>query len=122
LLLRLAVGLALLLHGGSGLPRPIAPPSSETLLAALAIAAGAALLTGLFTATAAVMATLISVVESFALVSDPQTASTGQTPLFVLVLLVSLAIGLLGPGAFSIDSYRFGRREIVIPGDAPRRH
>jgi len=120
LLLRLAVGVALLLHGASGLAGPIA--SSATLLAALAIAAGAALLTGLFTATAAVVATLVSVVESIAFVSDPQTASTGQAPLFVLVLLVSLAIGLLGPGAFSIDSYRFGRREIVIPGDAPRRH
>jgi len=32
-----------------------------------------------------------------------------------------LAIALLGPGAFSIDSYRFGRREIVIPGDSPSR-
>jgi uncharacterized membrane protein YphA (DoxX/SURF4 family) len=35
-------------------------------------------------------------------------------------VLLSLAICLLGPGAFSLDALFFGRREIVIPA-APRR-
>ncbi len=29
--------------------------------------------------------------------------------------LVSLALALLGPGAFSLDARLFGRREIIIP-------
>ena len=31
-----------------------------------------------------------------------------------LVVMVAVAIALLGPGAYSLDSYLFGRREIVI--------
>ena len=34
-------------------------------------------------------------------------------PLFDIGMAISLA--LIGPGALSIDSRRFGRREIVIP-------
>ena len=33
----------------------------------------------------------------------------------VLALTVVAAIGLIGPGAFSIDAHLFGRREILIP-------
>ena len=33
----------------------------------------------------------------------------------VVRLAVTVAIGLLGPGAFSIDARLFGRREIFIP-------
>jgi uncharacterized membrane protein YphA (DoxX/SURF4 family) len=32
----------------------------------------------------------------------------------LFVVLTSIAIALLGPGAYSVDSYLFGRREIVI--------
>ncbi len=32
-----------------------------------------------------------------------------------IVVLDILALGLLGPGAYSIDSYRFGRRVVVLP-------
>jgi hypothetical protein len=30
--------------------------------------------------------------------------------------VMSIAITLLGPGAFSLDAHLFGRREIIIPG------
>ena len=33
----------------------------------------------------------------------------------VIILLDTVALALLGPGAFSIDSYRFGRRVVVLP-------
>ena len=42
---------------------------------------------------------------------------TNQTLLNVIVL--TIAIALLGPGAFSIDARMFGRREILIP-NTPR--
>jgi hypothetical protein len=38
---------------------------------------------------------------------DPGTAAVG--------LAAAIALGLLGPGAFSIDARLFGRREIFIP-------
>jgi hypothetical protein len=34
------------------------------------------------------------------------------------LIVMAVAILLLGPGAFSLDSYLFGRREIVIPHDS----
>lgn len=33
----------------------------------------------------------------------------------VAVIVTASAVGLLGPGAFSLDGRLFGRREIVIP-------
>jgi hypothetical protein len=32
-----------------------------------------------------------------------------------IVCVDALALALLGPGAYSIDSYRFGRRVVVLP-------
>lgn len=33
----------------------------------------------------------------------------------VALIVLAVAIALLGPGAFSLDSWLFGRREILIP-------
>ena len=33
----------------------------------------------------------------------------------VFVVIMAAAVGFLGPGAFSLDSRLFGRREIIIP-------
>ena len=32
-----------------------------------------------------------------------------------VVVLDGLALSMLGPGAYSLDSYRFGRRVVVVP-------
>ena len=39
----------------------------------------------------------------------------GVGTVVVFAFPVAVAIVLLGPGAFSLDAYRFGRKEIVIP-------
>jgi hypothetical protein len=40
----------------------------------------------------------------------------GDSPaMAVIVFLDALALALLGPGAYSLDSYRFGRRLVVLP-------
>jgi putative oxidoreductase len=36
-----------------------------------------------------------------------------------IVSLDTMALALLGPGAYSLDSYRFGRRVIVLPPPPP---
>jgi hypothetical protein len=35
----------------------------------------------------------------------------------VIATFDALALALLGPGAYSIDSYRFGRRVVLLPPD-----
>ncbi len=39
----------------------------------------------------------------------------GGTAPVTMIALDAVALALLGPGAYSIDSYRFGRRVVVLP-------
>jgi hypothetical protein len=39
----------------------------------------------------------------------------GSVAEVVVVSLDAAALALLGPGAYSVDSYRFGRRVLVLP-------
>lgn len=38
-----------------------------------------------------------------------------SVPFVIIVTLDSIALALLGPGAYSADGYRFGRRVVVLP-------
>jgi uncharacterized membrane protein YphA (DoxX/SURF4 family) len=73
---------------------------------------GAALVVGFLTPVAGVAAGLFTAVIALAELT-PRPSDENLLPLFVV--MVSVAITFLGPGAFSLDSYLFGRREIVIP-------
>jgi hypothetical protein len=81
--------------------------------AALGIS-GVALTIGLFTA---VCSTLVAV--GYALVLfvpfEPAVLPHLDSVAALIGLGASAALGLLGPGAFSIDARLFGRREIFIP-------
>jgi hypothetical protein len=41
--------------------------------------------------------------------------SIGSAGMTTIALLDALALAMLGPGAYSIDAYRFGRRVVVLP-------
>jgi hypothetical protein len=43
------------------------------------------------------------------------TLEVGNPALAISVSLDAIALALLGPGAYSVDSYRFGRRVVVLP-------
>jgi hypothetical protein len=43
----------------------------------------------------------------------------GSEGVLSVTILSALALAMLGPGAYSIDAYRFGRRLVVLP---PPRH
>ena len=43
---------------------------------------------------------------------------SGSVRLDVIVCFDALALALLGPGAFSVDSYFFGRRVVVLPPES----
>jgi hypothetical protein len=39
----------------------------------------------------------------------------GSVAVAAIVCLDAVALALLGPGAYSVDSYRYGRREVILP-------
>jgi uncharacterized membrane protein YphA (DoxX/SURF4 family) len=87
----------------------------------LAIVMGVALLIGFLTPVAGAFASLGYLANglSFFISADPNGHSNALSILNLFVM--SLALVLLGPGAFSVDARLFGHREIVIPdGGRPR--
>jgi putative oxidoreductase len=104
LVLRLAVGGMLLTNSAawleSGLHRDVSVP------AIVAIVAGLLMLIGLWTPVGSALA-VISQSWTFLVVGAmPQTA--------ILLLSISAAVAMLGPGAWSIDSLLFGRQRLKI--------
>jgi hypothetical protein len=91
--------------------------STNSLLGAIPAAAfvvsGVALTIGIFTS---VCSTLVGV--GYALVLLMPFELRGLDDAAALVCLAAAAaLGLLGPGAFSIDARLFGRRQIFIPAN-----
>jgi uncharacterized membrane protein YphA (DoxX/SURF4 family) len=113
LLLRAAVGLSLAAQGIAALARGDGAWSWG--FGPLAVAAGAALLIGILTPVAAALAALADSGVAFSLLPPAIPNVLGSTPAAILVALMAVAVALLGPGAWSLDARRFGRREIVIP-------
>jgi uncharacterized membrane protein YphA (DoxX/SURF4 family) len=116
-LLRAAVGPTLLMQGAAYFGSRGDPTIEATAGGLLAVLIGAALVIGFLTPVASLGAGLFSAMNGLAWLPSPapNLIDGGLLPFFVVI--VSLAIALLGPGAFSLDSYLFGRREIVIPRD-----
>ena len=78
------------------------------VLTALVLIIASCLLVGFMTPIAAMVIGLGAIA-----LAASSFIETNQTLLNVIVL--TTAIALLGPGAFSIDARMFGRREILIP-------
>jgi uncharacterized membrane protein YphA (DoxX/SURF4 family) len=81
---------------------------SSVVAASLAFIAAICLLIGFLTPLVAV----VTCIGAVALIVFNLPFSTGSLS---GVIVLAAAIALLGPGAFSIDSRLFGRREILIP-------
>ena len=91
-------------------------------LAAVMLTSGAFLLAGLMTPLVAAIVAAVGVGIALSVIPSPsQTVLDGYLGIVNLIVL-SIAIVLLGPGAFSLDARMFGRREIPIPSsrDVPR--
>ena len=84
-------------------------------IGSLGILVGAALLTGFLTPIAGAIASLgnLAAGVSYLLASTENMYDKAIADLYLFV--ISIAITLLGPGAFSLDARFFGRREIIIP-------
>jgi len=86
----------------------------------LMVVSAALLIAGYRTRVAAVAATVAIVgwMISFSGVPNFDLFDTRTAEAFAVV--IATAIVCLGPGAFSLDSRLFGRREIVIPKSSPK--
>jgi hypothetical protein len=105
LLIRVGVGASLLLENGS---HPIGVLSRCDVPFRIAIAA--MLLAGVLTPVIALLAVALAA-------ADLIVVGFGNAPIASLVALDAIALGLLGPGAYSFDARRFGRRVLVTSAD-----
>ena len=86
--------------------------------AALAFTSGAFLLAGLMTPLVAVLVAVSGIGIAFSLVPLPNPDLFDSYLAVINLIVLSVAIALLGPGAFSLDARMFGRREITIPSNS----
>ena len=103
LLVRIALGIMLM----DGVTPRLIQMGSFWLLIAPAVVAFAICL-GVLTPVVAVLCVGLEVSTLIA-------ASGNLEAVHVCAMLDSVAIGLLGPGAYSVDAQLFGRRQIVFP-------
>ena len=108
LLLRLLTGAALIDFGISGIRE--GPPPLAVALQTIGIAAAILLLVGLFTPLAGVLAAAAKVwiaVSRFSSHSSDPWVTIAQA-------ILAAALAMIGPGAWSIDARRFGRKHIDL--------
>ena len=98
----------------------IAEPGTKSIgswsMGLLGVVVGTALLLGILTPVGGALAALCNCV--FWLLPS-SAGARGSVVISVYLIIMSIVVVFLGPGAFSLDAYLFGPREIAIP-EAPR--
>jgi putative oxidoreductase len=111
LLLRLTLGLPLIYWGGADLAAAHAAAIPQ-LAAAIA---GILLVSGLFTPVAGAIIVLTQAWIAF----SPTFANDGERSMRLFLGAAAASVAMLGPGAWSVDASRFGRKVFEI--GEPRR-
>ena len=121
LMVRAAVGIVAVAYGGTWLADS-GYPTIETLIVGIAtVVSGAALLIGFFTPVAGAIVDLVALGVFLSRYPLPALSSFEAKLLAFLMAMLAFAVILLGPGALSLDSRLFGRREIIIPRNTASR-
>lgn len=103
LLLRLCVAVMLFIDTAGRVLWP-----ASIWLAIVSFVAAVAVAAGFLTP---ILALICGALKVYALIGTAQ----GIAPLIVLALLLSIAVAMLGPGAYSLDAKMFGRRVVLLP-------
>jgi len=93
--------------------------SIASALGLFAIIAGLVFLAGFLTPIVASILTIGYIVDGILLFFSNDAANHATAFIALYLALMSLALALLGPGAFSVDARLFGRVEIIIPERRP---
>jgi len=88
---------------------------SNLCVAGIALVFAGCLLVGFLTPIVAIVIGLGAILSAFLDLSLPVQSPFGTLQILVNVIVLSVVIFFLGPGAFSVDARMFGRREIRIP-------
>jgi uncharacterized membrane protein YphA (DoxX/SURF4 family) len=115
LLLRSTAGIALLIQGSAYFVDRYNFGLLTMAIAFATIVISALLLIGYLTPFAAGLAGLVSISNVFPWFPAPTPDLFEARVAALLATAIVTALVCLGPGAFSLDARRFGRREIVIP-------
>jgi len=115
LLLRAVIGLSAIAEGVLYLTSLSSPSLTLWLLGLTLILSGSALMIGFLTPLVGLFIGIhfLGIAVSWFPVPSGNLHDARLVALGLIVTTVSIT--LLGPGAFSLDGYLFGRREIVIP-------
>jgi uncharacterized membrane protein YphA (DoxX/SURF4 family) len=114
-LLRVACGALLTLQGVAYLLDWSGQRFVILILALLAFGSGLLLLIGCLTRLAAFVAAGVCISGIFSRIPPPNLDILTSWLPSLLVAVIAAAVICLGPGAFSLDAFLFGRREVEIP-------
>ena len=112
LLLRATLAVTVFIQAVMYLSEQPTPTFWKLLVGILAIVGAVFILLGFLTPVIGVLLLISGLFAEYFLFSTSNQIS--PLPLIYGVVL-SAAVVLLGPGAFSVDAWLFGRREIIIP-------
>jgi putative oxidoreductase len=115
LVLRTALGVPLFVEGAALLIAWRATTSPLIPVALISVAAGVALQLGYSVRLGAIAGAVAVIAVHFSFLNGESLNLFSSRIACCLAMSIAIALVFLGPGAFSIDARRFGRREIVIP-------
>ena len=97
----------------------IAAPGTRSIgswsMGLLGVVIGIAFLLGILTPVAGALAALSNLCSCIFWLLASGASARGSVVIAVYLIIMSIVVVLLGPGAFSLDAYLFGPREIIIP-------
>ena len=120
LLLRVAVGVAAVAVGAQYLRGSSGPTWAKWLLGPLLTTSGAALAIGFLTPYGGLLVGLSFLGIALSWFPTPSWGLHDVRLIALGIIITGVVITLLGPGAFSLDSRLFGRRQIIIPPSSHR--